>query len=191
MIICGLDEVGRGALAGPIVGGAVIINSKSKILRSKLKDSKLLSLKQRNESYRNIIDSGAIIGIEIVSAKLINKYGIGWANIEIFRRLIRKIKADKYIVDGNLCVSVRGSSKKIISVVRADASVPEVMAASIIAKVTRDRLMQKLHFGYLNYGWDTNVGYGTSKHIEGLIKFGVTRHHRSLFVRTALAKNNN
>ncbi len=70
--------------------------------------------------------------------------------------------------------------------VKADSIIPEVMAASIVAKVTRDKIMKMLHFGYLHYSWNTKVGYGTKKHIAGLRMFGVTKHHRNLFVRTAL-----
>lgn len=186
MIVCGLDEVGRGALAGPIVGAAVILNSKSKILNPKLRDSKKLNYKQREEANKLLFESGANIHVESISVNLINKYGIGWANKELFKRLISSINADKFIVDGNLMINIKG--KNVVSLIKADDKVHEVMAASIVAKVTRDRIMKDLHWKYSEYGWVTNVGYGTKKHIQALRTFGVTKHHRDLFVRTALTQ---
>lgn len=179
MRICGLDEVGRGALAGPLVAAATILNTKSKILKTKLKDSKQLNSKQRNKLYKKILKSAEVV-VEIISARQINNRGIGWANKEIFRKLIKRINADKYIVDGNL--KIRGA----LSMVRADTKIPEVMAASIVAKVTRDRLMKELHKAHPNYGWRTNVGYGTRYHITAIREVGVVHYHRGVFVTTAL-----
>src|SRR3989344_5568632 len=131
-MICGMDEVGRGALAGPLVAAAVTFNLKFEIFNLKLNDSKKLTSKQRNEIYKQIIKSGAIVAIEMISVRTINIKGIGWANKEIFRRLKKRIAADEYIADGNLRIT------GIKSVVKADGKIPEVMAASIIAKVFRD-----------------------------------------------------
>ncbi len=181
MILCGMDEVGRGALAGPLVAAGVILNPKSKILGSKLKDSKKLSPKNRQKLYKKIKYSGAIIAVEEISVNLINKYGIGWANKEVFKRLARKIPADKCIADGNLKLG-----KKIKSIIKADGKIPEVMAASIIAKVWRDRQMTQLHNEYPDYGWQSNKGYGTKYHIAALREHGMTKYHRRLFVETAI-----
>ncbi len=175
-----MDEVGRGAFAGPLTAAAVILNPKSKILSSKLKDSKKLSSKQRNRLYKKIIKYADLIEIEIISVRLINNRGIGWANKQIFRNLIKRIEADKFIIDGNLKI------RKAVSVVKADTKIPEVMAASIIAKVTRDEYMIKLHEEHEVYGWKSNKGYGTKYHINALREHGMTRHHRSVFVTTAL-----
>src|SRR3989338_11162235 len=102
----GLDEAGRGALAGPLVAAAVVINEPiEKAIRERrerIKDGKLLKPAQREKIYSLIKDVGAEIFIEIISARQINNHGIGWANKEIFRRLIKKVSADSYIVDGNL-----------------------------------------------------------------------------------------
>jgi ribonuclease HII len=179
-----LDEVGRGALAGPLVGAATILNSQVPI--HNLNDSKKLNKKQREELYQRIMESGATVEVEIISARQINNRGMGWANKEIFKRLIRKIEADRYIVDGNLQVKVKGLSKRIKSVVKADQTRKCVMAASIIAKVTRDEYMGKLHDEHVMYGWDRNAGYGTKKHIEAIREYGVVRYHRNVYVTTAL-----
>ena len=173
-----MDEVGRGALAGPLVGAATIFNSQFSIY--KLKDSKKLTPEKRNKLYKRIIKSGAIIAVEEISAKQINTRGMGWANKEIFRRLKNKIPADKYIADGNL--KIRG----IKSVIKADTKIPEVMAASIMAKVFRDRIMEHLHEQYPQYGWQSNKGYGTKYHIAALREHGTTKYHRRVWVATAL-----
>ncbi|MEK9200711.1 MAG: ribonuclease HII [Patescibacteria group bacterium] len=180
MMFCGMDEVGRGAFAGPLVGAAVILNSKSEFLNPKLKDSKKLTARQREKLYNEIFEKAEIVKIEMISVRQINSRGIGWANKEVFRRLIRQVRADEYIVDGNL--KIKGAT----SVVKADNKYPEVMAASIIAKVTRDRLMKKLHEKHPKYGWVTNVGYGTKFHICAIRDHGSIRYHREVFVQTAL-----
>lgn len=187
--ICGLDECGRGALAGPLVAVATIFNSQFPI--SNLKDSKKLTAMQRKKIYQKIVVSGAIVEVEKISARQINNRGMGWANKEIFRRLILKIQADKYIVDGNLKIRVRGKSKQIKSVIDADEKIPEVMAASIIAKVTRDKIMRQLSEKHKNYGWNSNKGYGTKYHILSLIKYGRATFHRTLFVNTVLKNHKN
>ncbi len=175
MIICGLDECGRGPLAGPIVAAGVILQKPIK----NLNDSKKLSPKIRQKLYRKIIKN-SIFGIEIISVGQINSRGIGWANKKIFINLIKKIPADKYIVDGNLKI------RNAVSLVKADSKIPEVMAASIVAKVTRDKLMRQLHRELKMYGWHSNKGYGTKYHVAALRAHGPTKYHRKLFVRTAL-----
>ena len=179
MIICGMDEVGRGALAGPLVAAATILLKNSKF--QELNDSKQLNKIQRQKLYTKIVKSGAIIAVEEISARQINTRGMGWANKEIFRRLRKRILADKYIADGNLKLG-----KKIKSVIKADTKILEVMAASIIAKVFRDRIMDHLHEQRPKYGWQSNKGYGTKYHIAALRGHGITKYHRTVFVKTAL-----
>lgn len=183
--ICGLDECGRGTLAGPLVASAVILKREIK----GLKDSKKLTALTRQKLYRKIARNSILIKTESISTLLVNRKGIGWANKEIFRKLILKTHADKYIVDGNLKFRVRGRSKKIKSIVKADNKISEVMAASIIAKVTRDKIMRELSKKYQKYGWQTNVGYGTKFHILAIRKYGLAAQHRKLFVKTALKGN--
>lgn len=180
MKICGLDEVGRGALAGPLVAAIAAIPKAG----LKLKDSKMLSKKRREELYREIMASGAETAVEIITVRQINNKGIGWANKEIFRRLIRKVRADRYIVDGNLKLYCRNS--KVKCVIKADKTRKSVMAAAIVAKVTRDRLMTNLHQKFPGYGWNKNVGYGTKDHIDAIKLRGTVQFHRDVFVTTVL-----
>lgn len=183
MRICGLDEVGRGALAGPLVAAATILNSQTSILN--LKDSKKLNSKQRERIYKYLERAGVECRVETISARQINSRGMGWANREIFRRLIKKTEAEKFIVDGNLKLgSIK--NKKIKCVIRADATRKCVMAASIIAKVVRDEQMKKLHEEHRMYGWDRNAGYGTREHIEAIRKYGTVKYHRDVWVRTVM-----
>ncbi|KKT58839.1 MAG: Ribonuclease HII [Candidatus Amesbacteria bacterium GW2011_GWB1_47_19] len=186
MSICGLDEAGRGALAGPLVAAATVLNSQCSVL--KLNDSKRLNKRQRERLYQQIIDSGAEVAVEIITARQINNRGMGWANKEVFKKLIKKIDADKYIVDGNLRIRVNGKSNRIKSVIKADETRKCVMAASIMAKVVRDEYMKKLHDKHMIYDWDKNAGYGTKKHIEAIKEFGMIHYHRSVWVTTALRK---
>jgi len=176
MITCGMDECGRGPLAGPLIAAGVVLIRPVRFLR----DSKKLTPEKRNKIYKRIIKSGAVIAVEEISARQINTRGMGWANKEIFRRLKKKVPADRYIADGNL--RIRG----IKSVVKADTKIPEVMAASIMAKVWRDKHMIRLHDEHPIYGWQSNKGYGTKYHIAAIREHGVTKYHRSMFVRTAL-----
>ncbi len=187
MIICGIDECGRGALAGPLVAAGVILDKKDGSFIDKLKDSKQLSGNERLAIYEDLIKTESIVSIAMISVRQINNQGVGWANIEAIKRLIRTIEADIYIVDGNLKIKVKGKKNLISSLVKADTKIHEVMAASIVAKVTRDKLMQELHISFPYYGWYSNVGYGTRYHISAIYKNGETRHHRNVFVRTALS----
>jgi len=173
-----MDEVGRGPLAGSLVAVAAVLNKNCPV--SVLKDSKKLSKIQRENIFLKLMEAKVEFCVEEIGVEEINQFGIGWANREAFIRLINRIDADKYIVDGNFKIS--GAE----SMVKADTKIPEVMAAAIIAKVTRDGQMRKLHDKHMVYGWDTNVGYGTKKHIEAIKKHGVTKHHRIKFVNTVL-----
>jgi len=187
IIICGLDECGRGAWAGPLVAAGVVLSKSANQLTNKLKDSKKLNERQRKNIYKLILKHAKVVEVEIISTLQINNQGIGWANKEIFRRLIRKIEAHKYIVDGNLKFGrIKNKKDKVKSMIKADSIIAEVMAASIVAKVTRDKLMHELHMKYPRYGWISNVGYGTKVHLKAISEQGICRFHRGVFVTTAL-----
>ncbi len=190
--ICGLDEAGRGAVAGPLVAAAVILASPpakiAHLSETPLKDSKLLKSGQREKLCRALLRTGAEVSLEVISARQINNRGVGWANREIFKRLIRKVTADKYIVDGNLKIKVQGKSERIRSQVAADATIPEVILAGNVAKVERDKIMSDLHKDFRRYHWKINKGYGTKKHLGAIRQYGTCRYHRTVFVTTALKK---
>lgn len=191
--ICGLDEAGRGALAGPLVAAGVILKIPGQEISSRsgvpLRDSKTLSKKQRDALYATILDSGSTVLTMQISSQQINLKGIGWANKEIFRLLIQQLTASEYIVDGNLKIGpIPGVTGIIRSVIDADATQEAVICAGIVAKVTRDSIMQQLHEHNPIFGWDHNAGYGTKLHVQSLRTHGKTNEHRTLFVTTALNK---
>lgn len=190
-IICGIDEAGRGALAGPIVAAAVILNKENlqKIIKSPLKfrDSKLLTKRSREKIFKYLIKNKIPFQTEVISARRINNRGIGRANRECIKELVRKISADEYIIDGKLKLGrIKGKTNKIICVIDADATILSVILAGIVAKVTRDKLMSELHQSFSKYNWDTNCGYGTKFHIKAILKYGTTPNHRNIYVASAL-----
>lgn len=189
--ICGLDEAGRGALAGPLVAASVILTKSKKIIektaQSPLKDSKTISKEKRLAIFNSLIKHKSIINIEIISTRSINNHGIGWANKEIFRRLIKKGSANIFVVDGSLKLGkFRDKTKIIKSVIRADATIEPVIAAGIVAKVIRDYIMNNLSKIFPVYFWEQNSGYGTKVHIQTIIKYGLVNYHRQIFTKTAL-----
>ncbi|MFZ5845659.1 MAG: ribonuclease HII, partial [Patescibacteria group bacterium] len=147
--ICGIDEAGRGAWAGPLIAAAIVlpfsIKRISRRAKVKVKDGKLLTSRQRKRIYGVLKRAGAQVTLEIISARSINNHGIGWANREIMRRLIKRVEADKFIVDGRLRLGrILGKTTKVQSIAHADATIPEVILAGIVAKVERDKIMQGL-----------------------------------------------
>jgi len=190
--ICGLDECGRGAFAGPLVAAGVVIDTiPQKIIESspiKIRDSKKLNKIQRLQLFEFIKSSPIRYKIDTISVSQINKYGISWANKIIFSNLINQIEAQKYIVDGNINFTSHKKSALIQSQVKADDLVLEVMLSSIIAKVTRDSIMSKLHISHPHYQWHQNAGYGTLFHRKALIKYGSSSHHRQLFIHKTLMR---
>ena len=189
--VCGLDEAGRGALAGPMVIAAVMLQSDFKFggVAPKIvfRDSKKMSRLQRDRAYQVIEKYSLKIEIEIVSVTDINQVGIHVKNRDGFIDLINRNNANKYIVDGRWKFHNLGEkSQHVYSIIDADSIYPATIAAGIVAKCTRDKIMLKLHNKYSNYGWNTNVGYGTLEHINAIHKFGINEYHRLKFVETAL-----
>lgn len=189
----GLDEVGRGAFAGPLVAAAVMLPADVQRRLGKhallLRDSKTLNRTERELMAERIAELAHTIRTMTVSTAEINEHGVGWANREAFRRLIEAIEAPAYVVDGRVAPPVSAArASRVLVLPRADATVRAVAAASIVAKVHRDRLMRELHERWPQYGWARNVGYGTPQHIAAIEQHGITPQHRTAFVRTALLR---
>ncbi len=190
-IRCGLDEVGRGALAGPLVAAAVIlpddIAERLGPLAAFLRDSKTVSPRRREEVAAGIHMHALTVSIVEIPVADINARGIGWANREAFYRLIAAIRADEYIVDGKAKPPAPpGRASLVRCLVKADALVPAVAAASLVAKVHRDRLLARLAEQHPEYGWEHNAGYGSAAHLAALRVSGPTPQHRTAFITTAL-----
>lgn len=193
--VCGIDEAGRGALAGPLVAAAVVLstsgNEISRHAGFPIRDGKTLTAIQRTKIYQVLQKTNALIAIETISVRSINNHGIAWANKEIMKRLVKKVPADRYILDGTIRIGRIAGNPSVQSIPHADATVAEVICAGIVAKVARDNLMRELHRLYPEYGWDHNCGYGTAEHIRAICAVRSTRYHRSIFVATALKKVQN
>lgn len=171
MSIIGIDEVGRGCWAGPLVAAAVKLSSEQII--DGLNDSKLLSAKKRNDLADKIKNTTEQIGIGWVSPQEINKLGLTESVRLAMKRAIAYIEitdTDQIIIDGNIDYLLLPNS---VAVIKADGSVPAVSAASIIAKVARDDYMAELAKEHPYYGFEKHVGYGTRLHIEALQSHGV------------------
>lgn len=216
--LAGIDEVGRGAFAGPLLAAGVFLTSAHvlKLQRSKLaiRDSKTLSEPQRERIFDLVCRVEIPFVTHLITVEGINKYGIGWANTTAIKACIAALHTDPvistllergrdpvrisrhsvprndtitYIVDGRFRmedIAVEGAN--IRCQVDADATELAVMLAGIIAKVTRDRMMRQLAIKFPKYAWDQNKGYGTAQHIEAIQKYGMTSHHRTIFIRKIL-----
>lgn len=186
-IVAGVDEVGRGAFAGPVVAAAVAFapNSKQQTLNSKIKinDSKQLNSKRRERAYFWIRKNALCYGIGKASVAQINKFGIKKATEIAFRKAIRNCgkRIDFLLIDAFFVPYVRGLRRKNqLAIINGDEKSISIAAASIIAKVYRDKLMISLGG---RYKWDKNKGYGTKEHQVALKKYGATKLHRKLFIR--------
>ena len=181
--ICGIDEVGRGPLAGPVVAGAVILPKDCDILY--INDSKKLSEKKREELYDIIMEKAVAVGLGYATPERIDEINILQATYEAMRDAISNLKVSPDILL-NDAVTIPGVECKQVPIIKGDAKSISIGAASIIAKVTRDRLMVDYDSIYPEYGFASNKGYGASAHIEALKKYGPTPIHRKSFIKNFL-----
>jgi ribonuclease HII len=183
--LAGVDEAGRGPLAGPVVAAAVIFTKSTNI--KGINDSKLLTEKQREALYDKIISSAIAYSVSIVEPVVIDEVNILNATLRAMKQCVDdlKIKPDLVLVDGNRTFQ---SDIPVITIVKGDLKSFSIAAASILAKVTRDRLMKNLAVQYPVYLWEQNKGYPTKKHREIIKKLGPSPLHRKSFLKNILAE---
>ncbi len=175
-IIVGIDEAGRGPLAGPVVAAAVIMP----FVIEGVTDSKKISAKIREVLYQQIIEV-ANVGVGIASVEEIDEINILQATMLAMQRAYDNLNksADLVLIDGNKAPKINCSN--VQTVIGGDALVMQISAASIVAKVTRDRIMNKLDAQFPQYLWAKNAGYGTKAHLSAIAEFGINEHHRLTF----------
>ena len=175
-VVAGIDESGRGPLAGPVVAAAVIIDQGNIVVG--IDDSKKLSQIKRESLYQHIIENYQY-SVAVIQPQEIDEINILQATIKacILAERNLHIAPNIVLVDGNM----KFLDPRFISIVKGDTKSISIAAASIIAKVTRDRLMEDLHHNYPMYNWYANKGYGTKEHIDAIMRYGRTIHHRESF----------
>jgi len=181
-LVAGVDEVGRGPLAGPVIAAAVVFPAGCKGVKG-VNDSKELTERERNLLDRRIRRRALAFALGAASAREIDRFNILRASHIAMRRALARLRldVDHVIVDG---LRVPDLGREQTAVVDGDAKVHCVACASVIAKVARDRVMKRLAARYPQYGWETNVGYGTPEHRAALLEFGPSPHHRLSFAPT-------
>jgi len=183
MVTVGIDEVGRGCWAGPLLAGAVMLPAEilAADLPKELRDSKLLTKKQRDFAAGWVYANALAVGLGWVWPAELDRAGLSQAVKRAMERALEGLRDpyDEIIVDGN--INYFAHNPKARAVIKADATVPSVSAASIVAKVARDAFMANLPHRYAGYEFDRHVGYGTAAHIAALQRLGVSDLHRQSF----------
>ena len=178
--ICGIDEVGRGPLAGPVVAAAVVLPKDEDIYY--LNDSKQLSEKKREQLYQEIMEKAVAVGIGFADEKRIDEINILQADYEAMRLAISRLSVTPDILL-NDAVEIPGVDIPQVSIIKGDAKSVSIAAASIVAKVTRDHFMVEMDARYPGYGFASNKGYGSAEHIAALKEIGPCEIHRRTFIR--------
>ncbi|MCX8094438.1 MAG: ribonuclease HII [Candidatus Goldbacteria bacterium] len=180
-LIAGVDEAGRGPWAGPVVAASVILDKNKFELLSDVDDSKKLSENKRENVYQKIIDASICFAISEVSHVVIDKHNIQSATIMAMQNCIQKLtlKPEIILIDGNMNFTIDGI--KVEHIVNGDEKSLSIAAASILAKVYRDRIMRNYHKIFPHYGFINHKGYGTREHINALLKFGPCEIHRKSY----------
>jgi ribonuclease HII len=178
-LLAGVDEVGRGPLAGPVVACAVVMPGDARAIRG-VDDSKALNESERAKLAERIYERAVSLSIGAASVREIDRYNIYHASVLAIKRAITRLRVspDHVVIDGN---HIRTLGIEHTAVVRGDARCHSIACASIVAKVTRDRLMRALARRHPHYRWESNAGYSTPDHFAGLAAHGVTPHHRRSF----------
>ena len=177
-VVAGVDEVGRGSLMGPVYAAAVILNKSVDI--KLLKDSKSIA-KNKRELISNYIKKNSIWAVGKASVKEIDKINILQASLLAMKRAVKKLKKkpSHILIDGNKVPDLKNYNLK--AVIKGDQKIASISAASIIAKVARDKFITALSINNKGYGWEQNFGYGTKQHLKAIKKLGINRHHRKTF----------
>ena len=180
--VAGVDEVGRGPLAGPVYAAAVILDPAR--LPEGLDDSKKMSETRRDKAFDAIMTSALAVGIGVASVEEIDRINILAATMLAMRRAVDRLSVAPVhaLIDGNKVPALPCPADAIV---KGDSKVLSIAAASIIAKVTRDRVMSELDLAFPGYGWARNKGYGTADHMEALARLGPSVHHRTSFAPIA------
>ena len=179
IFVCGIDEAGRGCLAGPVTAAAVVLPKKYK--NPFIKDSKKLNKSDRLDLFNEIIECSLDYAIIDISPKIIDSINILESTFLAMNNAISKIHniIDYMIIDGNKFKTEKKIKYKCI--VKGDNIYQSIAAASILAKVHRDKIMEDLHLNFPEYDWINNKGYGTSKHRLAIRNYGISKHHRKSF----------
>lgn len=184
-MICGIDEVGRGPLAGPVVAGAVILPKDSRILY--INDSKKLSAAKREELYEIICAEAVSVGIGMANHTRIDEINILQATYEAMREAVSHLSVSPDLLL-NDAVRIPGISLPQVPIIKGDAKSMSIAAASIVAKVVRDRMMTEFAEIYPGYGFETNKGYGSKEHMEALRRLGPCPIHRRSFISNIVSE---